>query len=385
MGIDRSGERVLHDFPFDALRRHPDVEAENLFAVDATDRFLLDEASPLLAAARPGDVAVLNDHYGALALGAAGLHGLSGIRASQDALTGELAILANAERLGLSDRVSMHPLSPELVRGARVVLMQLPKSLDALEEMVQVVARHADPGVVVLAGGRVKHLSRAMNAVLESCFSDVTATLARQKSRLLVARGVRDPLPGDRFPVRRTVPELGLEVSAHGAVFGGTALDIGTRFLLEFLDRMLPGAESAVDLGCGTGILAASIARARPDLRVVATDQSSAATESATETMALNGLQDRVTVLRDDAMAQLPDGSADLILCNPPFHIGTSVHTGPALKLFRSTARVLRPGGELWTVYNTPLGYQGYLRAHVGPTEIAGRNAKFTVAVSRRA
>jgi 16S rRNA (guanine1207-N2)-methyltransferase len=61
------------------------------------------------------------------------------------------------------------------------------------------------------------------------------------------------------------------------------------------------------------------------------------------------------------------------------------VHTGPALKLFRSTARVLRPGGELWTVYNTPLGYQGYLRAHVGPTEIAGRNAKFTVAVSRRA
>jgi 16S rRNA (guanine1207-N2)-methyltransferase len=375
----------MQEFPFDDLRRHPDVEAENLFAVDATDRFLLDEAAPLLAASGPGDVVVVNDHYGALALGAAGLHGLSGIRASQDALTGELAILANAKRLGLGDRLSVHPLSPELVNGARVVLLQLPKSLDALEEIVGVVARHADPKVVLLAGGRVKHLSRAMNGVLESCFTDVTATLARQKSRLLVARRLRHPLPPDRFPVRRTVPELGLEVSAHGAVFGGTAFDIGTRYLLEFQGRMLAGARSAVDLGCGTGILAASLARARPELRIIATDQSSAAVQSAGETMGLNGLQDRVTVMRDDAMSRLPDASADLILCNPPFHIGTSVHTGPALKLFRAAGRVLRPGGELWTVYNTPLGYQGHLRANIGPTEIAGRNAKFTVAVSRRA
>jgi 16S rRNA (guanine1207-N2)-methyltransferase len=374
----------MQEFPFDDLRRHPDVEAENLFAVDATDRYLLDEAAPLLAVTAPGEVAVINDHYGALALGAAGRHGLTGVRVHQDALTGELAILANAERLGLSDRVSSHALSPGLVRGARVVLLQLPKSLDALEEIVQVIARHADPGVVVFAGGRVKHLSRAMTDVLESCFSEVAATLARQKSRLLVARGVRDPLPPDRYPVRRTVSELGMDVSAHGAVFGGTALDIGTRFLLTFQGRMLADARNAVDLGCGTGILAALLARGRPGLRVIATDQSSAAAQSAGETMVLNGLQDRVSVMRDDAMAQLPDASADLIVCNPPFHIGTSVHTGPALKLFSAAARVLRPGGELWTVYNTPLGYQGYLRAHVGPTDIAGRNAKFTVAVSRR-
>lgn len=374
----------MQEFPFDDLRRHPDVEAENLFAVDATDRFLLDQAAPLLASSAPGDVVAINDHYGALALGAAGQHGLTGIRAAQDALTGELAIAANAERLGLRDRLTLSPLSPELVRGARIVLLQLPKSLDALEETVQVVARHADPEVVLLAGGRVKHLSRAMNGVLESCFTDVTATLARQKSRLLVARGVRDPLPANRFPVRRSVPELGLEVSAHGAVFGGTAFDIGTRFLLQFQDRMLPRARTAVDLGCGTGILAASLALARPGIRVVATDQSSAAAQSAEETMALNTLQDRVTVMRDDAMSQLADASADLIVCNPPFHIGTSVHTGPALKLFRAAARVLRPGGELWTVYNTPLGYQGYLGANVGATEIAGRNAKFTVAVSRK-
>ncbi|MDQ1691905.1 MAG: rRNA (guanine1207-N2)-methyltransferase, partial [Pseudonocardiales bacterium] len=35
-------------FSFDVLRRFPDAEAANLFAVDATDRLLLDEAADAL-------------------------------------------------------------------------------------------------------------------------------------------------------------------------------------------------------------------------------------------------------------------------------------------------------------------------------------------------
>ncbi|RII96516.1 SAM-dependent methyltransferase, partial [Clavibacter michiganensis subsp. insidiosus] len=61
-----------------ALRRRPDVEAENLFAVDAADRLLLDELVALLDAAtdagrpvRTEQLVVIGDQYGALALGAA--------------------------------------------------------------------------------------------------------------------------------------------------------------------------------------------------------------------------------------------------------------------------------------------------------------------------
>ena len=49
----------------------PDVEGEGLEASDAADRLLLDEAAARLAAACPGEVVVLDDAYGALALGAA--------------------------------------------------------------------------------------------------------------------------------------------------------------------------------------------------------------------------------------------------------------------------------------------------------------------------
>ena len=87
-------------------------------------------------------------------------------------------------------------------------------------------------------------------------------------------------------------------------------------------------------------------------------------------------------VVRDDAASTVPDASVDLVLLNPPFHIGNTVHSGIADKLFAAAGRVLAPGGELWTVWNSPLGYRAALERHVGPTRQVARNAKFTVTLS---
>jgi 16S rRNA (guanine1207-N2)-methyltransferase len=370
-------------FSFDSLRRFPDVEAANLYAVDASDRLILDEAADVLASARPGGVVVIGDHYGALTLGAAAGHGLAGIRTHQDSLTGERALALNAAAAGLQDAYGSHELDAALVEGAAVVLLQLPRSLAELEEIAELVAANADPDVTVFAGGRIKHLSLAMNEVLAAQFGEVRASLARQKSRVLVACR---PTPSAvvPFPRREHHDDLGLWVVAHGSAFAGTKIDIGTRFLLSFLDRMAPTAQTAIDLGCGTGILAAAIATKRAGMRVIATDQSAGAVASARETMLANGLSDRVTVVRDDGLASQPDASADLVLCNPPFHVGAAVHSDVALKLFADAARVLRPGGQLWTVFNSPLAHGPALRRIVGRTEIVGSNRKFTVACSVR-
>ncbi|GAA4471003.1 methyltransferase [Rhodococcus olei] len=364
---------------FAALRRHPDVEAPNLYAVDGADRLILDEAADALAEAGPGRVAVIGDHYGALTLGAVAGFGASGVRVHQDPVTGERALAGNAERAGLAGTFRSCPLGEELLTDATVVLLQLPRSLAALTEIAETVARYADPSVIVYAGGRDKHLTHAFNDVLATCFGRVHATRGRQKSRVLVASGPTVPPEPPTFPRRERLTDLGLDVVAHGAAFAGHTLDIGTRFLLDFLPRTDAGARTAVDLGCGTGILAVALARQHPELRVIATDQSAAAVASAAATAAANGVGERVTVLRDDAMSTLADGGVDLIVCNPPFHVGAAVHTGAALAMFRAAGRVLRPGGEMWTVYNSHLRYRPALRAAVGDTEQMGRNPKFTV------
>lgn len=405
-------------FSFGVLRRFPDLEADNLVAVDATDRLVLAEAAATLEAVPKGPVGrvvVVGDRYGAMTLGAIALHGAHNVRVHQDPLTGEQALAHNAVRAGLGtvrpepraagaepgavmaepgaaqagldDEFRQLPLSRDLFTGATVVIGQLPKSLDALREIAQLAAAHADPNVTMFLGGRVKHMTHAMNEVLSDSFTDVRASLAKQKSRVLVAGG---PRPAGEtgtlaYPLREHHRDLDLWVCAHGAAFAGTRIDIGTRFLLEFLDQMNPAAGTAVDLGCGTAVIATTLARTHPQLRVLATDESAGAVASALATVAANGLTDRVQVQRDDAMSTVADASVDLVVCNPPFHIGTSVHAGAGVKLFRAAGRVLKPQGQLWTVFNSHLPYLSELTRTVGPTRVIGRNTKFTVTMSTRA
>ncbi len=81
---------------------------------------------------------------------------------------------------------------------------------------------------------------------------------------------------------------------------------------------------------------------------------------------------------------KVPDASADVVLLNPPFHLGSSVHTGAATRLFEAAARILRPGGELFTVFNSSLGYRAELTRLIGPTAQLERTPKFTVTRSIR-
>lgn len=364
-------------FAFAELRRWPDLETRELQAWDAADALMLDEAAPLIEGT---PVVVVGDAYGALTLGALAA-GASGVRVHQDPLLGELALAANGRSAGsIESPYRSMALEPELFTGAALVLLRLPRSLDELEETARMIAAHASPEVVVIAGGRLKHMTVTMNEVLSRHFARLDVSHARQKSRLLIAR---EPIVAPPVAPRHHWHEdIGLAVVATGGVFAGASLDLGTRSLVEVLDQ-LPPYRRAIDLGCGTGILAALLAKRDPTARVLASDQSAAAAASARLTMAANGLE--VEVVRDDGLSLEEDGSADLILLNPPFHTGAAVHSGLAPKLFADAARVLRPGGELWTVWNSHLGYRAQLERLVGPTRQIARGPKFTVTASTRA
>ena len=410
----------LASFPFEKLRRTPDIEAPNLFAADATDRLLLDLAAPAIAEASPGSVVVVGDRYGGLTLGAAAL-GVRQIRVHQDSYTSELALASNWERLGAelglpADVYENRDLDVSLFNRARVVLMQLPKDLRQLEHWAHLVSRYADPSVQVFAGGRIKHMTRAMNEVLERHFGSVTASLARQKSRVLIAA---DPLRSDEGVVSGAVgddegePEAGnaaqsreshlsehydsdldLWVCSTPGSFASGKVDIGTRFLIPFLeDRVnLPeGAEGAelvaVDLGCGTGLLTAALLRAHPDYHVIATDRSAAAAASTRATIRRNDLDkfgESVEVRRDHGLSQQPDTTVDLVVCNPPFHSEAAITTAASDAMFVEAARVLKPGGVMLTVFNSHLPHRRALERMIGPTVQLGRNTKFTVTRSVR-
>jgi len=387
------------EFPFDQLRRWPDFEASELVAADAADRLIVATAREWCEAridnsppSEPLIVSVLGDAYGAITLGisnsltvGAGTAQIPLVRVHQDARAGELA-LDNNSTLTHVTGYSHHDLGPELVAGSQLVLVRLPRSLDQLDEWASLIAAHASEDVVVLAGGRDKYMTPTMNEVLSRYFDDVITGRGSQKSRVISARHPKRVIAlaaMAEWPRQTSDPDFGLEIRAHGGVFAGGSVDIGTRTLLEVLDRV-PGMQNQriLDFGCGTGLLAVQVARLRPTAQVIATDQSAAAVLSARATVEANRVGDRVMVVRDDGLSSQPDASADLILFNPPFHSGAAVHADTSLRLFVEAGRVLKPGGELWVVANRHLSYRPALRRFVGSTRLISQNPKFTVTAS---
>jgi len=83
----------------------------------------------------------------------------------------------------------------------------------------------------------------------------------------------------------------------------------------------LGGLRYVLDMGCGTGAIALSIAYEYPEAVVYATDLSDDALELTMENTALTGLKERVRVLKSDLFDSLESltGQLDMVVSNPPY------------------------------------------------------------------
>lgn len=259
----------------------------------------------------------------------------------------------------------------EAVKGARTVLWRLPKAVGAVDEYAELIARLAAPDVRVIAGGRDKHLSRSMNDALARSFGVVAASLGHRKARALVAAGPRATVA--RWPKVARLDAFNLDVAAHGATFSTNRLDRGTALLVGCFES-LPSTDTAIDLGCGSGIMAAVLAR--QGRSVIAVDSTWSACDAASRTAEANDLGFEV-VRRDGLVGWTrPVG---LIVMNPPFHVQSAKDTEPTRALIKQAGEALIDGGELWCVYNAHLPYLPWLRQAVGKTTIVARDRSYLV------
>lgn len=84
-----------------------------------------------------------------------------------------------------------------------------------------------------------------------------------------------------------------------------------------------------LDLCTGNGSLAVLAALAWPEVQVTGADLSPDALAVARINVDRHGLQDRITLIESDGMAQCP-GPWDLVLCNPPYVNAQSMDALPA-------------------------------------------------------
>jgi SAM-dependent methyltransferase len=145
------------------------------------------------------------------------------------------------------------------------------------------------------------------------------------------------------------MPEAGGRIHPHFGVFAPIRreyIDLVSAAPLPVLD-----AEPIVafDIGTGTGVLAAVLAR-RGVARVVATDLDPRALVCARENVERLGLSGRIEVIPADLF---PVGRAALVVCNPPW-IPARPSSSMELGIYDPDGRMLR-------------GYLGQLAAHLEP------------------
>lgn len=155
-------------------------------------------------------------------------------------------------------------------------------------------------------------------------------------------------------PVRLALPDVTLELTTDRGVFGRGAVDPGTKLLL--LEAPAPAATGdLLDLGCGYGPIALTMAVRAPGATVWAVDVNRRARELTAANAEANGVGN-VRVAAPDEVPE--DLGLATIWSNPPVRIGKEA----LQELLTSWLRRLRPDGTALLVVQKHLGADSLAR-----------------------
>ncbi len=152
------------------------------------------------------------------------------------------------------------------------------------------------------------------------------------------------------------IPALGARIHPHYGVFAPIRGEYVGLVNEAPLPKLCAQKSRAFDIGTGTGVLAAVLAR-RGIQRIVATDQDQRALNCAKENLTRLGFATQVEVVQADLF---PEGRAALIVCNPPW-VPARPSSPLEYAVFDPDSRMLRSflnglaahleeGGEGWLI-----------------------------------
>lgn len=361
------------------LHRLPARKRELLRAWDAADEYLIqtlvDQPLP------QQNVLIINDGFGALAVA---LNACLPVSWS-DSWLAHQALGENLSRNHIApDTVKILPSTETPDTPPELVLIKVPKSMALLEDQLIRLKPRLSSRSRVLVAGMVKTMPASLWKLLEKIIGPTETSRAQKKARLIeVTVDTHLQLPANPYPCTWRLQELDLDLISHANVFSRDKLDIGTRFLMQNLPQT-EGEGDVIDLGCGNGVLGMMAAQQNPQAKLHFVDESYMAIASARENFKqLDATLQRAEFHIADGLSAFANDSADLILCNPPFHQSHALGDTVALSMFKQSARVLRESAELWVVGNRQLGYHVKLKRWFNHVEHISSNRKFVILRAR--
>ncbi len=368
------------------LWRYPEkFQHPSLQAWDAADEYLIETVETEHPINTDQIIHIFNDNFGTLACWFAAFKP----ECWQDSLVATVSTQRNLSRNGLENAdVTLHSSTVLPKTQPDVVLIKLPKSLALLEHQLICLQQVVKPDTVIIAAGMAKLIQKSTLALFEKHLGTTTTSLAKKKARLIFAKADGNKTSKNPYPTEWKTERPTFTLVNHANVFSRQQLDIGARFLMEYLPDS--NGKKVIDLGCGNGVLGLSVLHHSPDSRILFVDESFMAVASARDNVAKN-FPDKLNqceFLVSNCLSQLPQDSdfqqVDLVLCNPPFHQQNTITDHIARQMFSHAKRHLVKNGELRVVANSHLPYPKELKALFGGFRQVATNRKFSILSSQK-
>lgn len=179
-----------------------------------------------------------------------------------------------------------------------------------------------------------------------------------------------------------TLRDQSFTIYSRPGVFSWDHLDEATEILAEHM-MVLPGA-SVLDLGCGSGPLGILASRLSRGGQLVMVDADIEAVRSAAKSADAAGVTN-YRVLPSDVAGAVIDERFELVVTNPPFHVGKQTELSVPMQFIDDSWEVLSPGGQLFLVANRTLPYETPITRRFGNilTVYDGRRFKVLTATKR--
>ncbi len=362
------------------LKRIPHRRKETLRAWDAADTLLLNMLAEKKIDLSDG-IFIVNDAFAALSVS---LNQFNPVNWSDSWLSHQ-ALRQNLNLNSLHDCKFKTLDSLHLPKTSlKIILMKVPKSMALFEYQLLRIKPFIDESTVFMVAGMVKYLPKKVWSLLESIIGETKTSLAVKKAKVIEIKNNDTLLElQNPFPIVWPLENTNLTLSNHANVFAREHLDLGTRFFLENMP-FINGDKKVIDLACGNGVIGLSVANENDDLEVTFVDESYMAIASTRENLKQLGDQERFKFHCGDGLLKVKKQSADIIVCNPPFHQNHSNGETMALTMFSQASRVLNKDGELWIVGNRHLAYHTKLSTWFLDVILIASNKNFVVLKASR-
>lgn len=250
-------------------------------------------------------------------------------------------------------------------------ILRLPRSSSELEEWVRVLLNVIEKNASIWVYGTNDEGVRGALSRLERKGLELEIINIGKKSRIGALSGSSWGNSDSKAVAQFEFKGKKISVPAWPGLFASGSIDKGTELLLGSLPTTLRH-KTVLDMACGSGVVSSA-------LRSMGVKNIAACDAHLLSVQATRSILGEAAVRWDFMGSSFRKSFCDVIVTNPPFHLGKKTLALIGRRWIVECHRLLKDNGRVYLVHNKHLDYMAHAKDYFSEIEVIAQNASFQV------